>query len=1183
MNTRTKLDQLCEGVIEAGWLAALVVAPMFFNVFSSRVFEPDKISLVRTIALVMAVAWLMKIANAGYAFLPAYGGDGTIGEDKSKGWDKLWRNPFFIPVTLLIIAYLLSTATSLAPFVSLFGSYQRLQGTYSFLAYVIIGLITAASLRSPAQIRRLQHVIVVTSLPIAIYGVVQHYDIDPLPWGGNVTTRVAGNAGNAIFLAAYLIMAFFLTAERIYSSFAALISARGENARGADTVTALAGGAYLFIAMVQLLAIFWTQSRGPWLGILFGFYIFVLLILTGLRVRWYRGLTIAWIGLGLAAALVLLLMNTTSYFDFLRPIPYVGRLTQLLDEDSNTAKVRFYIWQGAQEMSVPHEPLAFPDGSTDRFNFIRPLVGYGPEAMWVAYNRFYQPELAHVEQRNASPDRSHNETWDSLVITGGLGFIAYLAVFISIFYWSLHWLGLLINRRDKLLFFGLLALCGVGITAYFVNANGWHLFGVALPAGMMLGLGIYITLTVFLHGDVSVEQRDIPRQLLIIALLTAIVAHFVEIHFGIAIGATRTYFWIYTAILTTLGLRWSLAQPMAAAVETAQSATEPEPEPLPATPVIIGKRKAGATGTKTKPVVAAKTAPARRIRSSETLPLLPLTILTDVLIFLTAVFIYTTNSAGLTNAATILIRSVTQRAEGGASVSSPAILFLLIFTWLIAALLGLGMEALRLQRIPPASWWLRVFCLHDAIVWGAWFFYGLIQGSRLAPVTIPAGLSPNEQLQYQLDHIAGHFAFFTGVLIVWLLVAGVVYAWPALRDRKLSFATRPIVSLTVGAVATALALVLINTVNIALVRADIIYKQGQQFDSQRNWVNSIELYRRALDARKTEDHYMLFLGRALLEQAKVTQAAEGTVDFPAEPTLDDVLDLRPETVAQMGRLELLRSAEAVLTEAQRVNPLNTDHTANLSRLYRTWADLTTDNPEMRQEMLEKSVEEYTMAVTLSPNSAHLWNERGNAHLALGQRDEAEKAYLRSLELDQLFDQTYLLLADFYEGSQEYEKAAEVLRKGIATLEAQRGRGGALQLDNYLTVALARSGDITGAIQATEKIVEIQPGDITAARNLALLYRDNGNLTEAARWISQTLAGTPPDSAELSQLRNTAVDIYQQLLADNPQDYQTAASMARLLQALGNTEAARGYATMALQSAPESEKAAIEQLIQSLGG
>ena len=44
-----------------------------------------------------------------------------------------------------------------------------------------------------------------------------------------------------------------------------------------DMPAALAGGAYLFILMVQLLAIFWTQSRGPWLGLFLGVYIFVLL------------------------------------------------------------------------------------------------------------------------------------------------------------------------------------------------------------------------------------------------------------------------------------------------------------------------------------------------------------------------------------------------------------------------------------------------------------------------------------------------------------------------------------------------------------------------------------------------------------------------------------------------------------------------------------------------------------------------------------------------------------------------------------------------------------------------------------------------------------------------------------------------------------------------------------------
>ena len=56
------------------------------------------------------------------------------------------------------------------------------------------------------------------------------------------------------------------------------------------------------------------------------------------------------------------------------------------------------------------------------------------------------PSLANVEARNASPDRSHNETWDSLVITGVVGFLAYMLLFGSVFYFGFLWIGLDYHR-----------------------------------------------------------------------------------------------------------------------------------------------------------------------------------------------------------------------------------------------------------------------------------------------------------------------------------------------------------------------------------------------------------------------------------------------------------------------------------------------------------------------------------------------------------------------------------------------------------------------------------------------------------------------------------------------------------------------------------------------------------------
>jgi tetratricopeptide (TPR) repeat protein len=466
------------------------------------------------------------------------------------------------------------------------------------------------------------------------------------------------------------------------------------------------------------------------------------------------------------------------------------------------------------------------------------------------------------------------------------------------------------------------------------------------------------------------------------------------------------------------------------------------------------------------------------------------------------------------------------------------------------------------------------------------------------------------------------------VVLVWLAVAGTVYAWPVLRQRNVSTAGRPALSLGVGAVVAILVFWVVSTVNVELVRADIIYKQGQQFDNQRNWLSSIELYRRALNARATEDYYMLFLGRAFLEQAKQVNP-EGAYQMSANPTIDEVLELAPERVSQMGRYELLRAAEVVLREAQAVNPLNTDHTANLARLYRSWSDLAVDNPEMRQEMLDKSIAAYEMAVTLSPNAAHLWNEKGNTHLARGERPQAEESYLQSLSLDPMFEQTYLLLADFYDAEQRCEDMVKLLQDGIARMDADPRFNPSATMYSYLGVCLARTGDLPGAIAANEQVLALQPNNVGAMRNLALLYRDHSQPAEAVVWVEQALSLTSADqSNELATLLELAAQLYQatnqgekaveslerlrQLAPDDvntlknlsdlynslqndgkvvemaqlllqlePDNYTHSLSAAQALQRLGQPESALSFANRALDLAPEDQKATINELIESL--
>ncbi|MDX1616611.1 MAG: O-antigen ligase family protein, partial [Candidatus Promineifilaceae bacterium] len=565
-----KLSRICDGILEAGWLAAIVATPLFFNIHSARVFEPDKLTLLRSIAVIMAVAWLVKFVNDR--------GWEEIGWLKPRGPESIWAMPFVLPVFLVAVVYLLSTVFSIVPGVSWAGSYQRLQGTYTTLSYIVVFSLMAATIRRREQVSRVVTTAIISSIPVSLYAMLQHFGLDPLPWGGDVQSRVAGHMGNSIFIAAYIIMITPLTLARIVDAFTNILG--DEELALADVVRS---SIYIFALAIQLLAIFWTQSRGPFLGLAVGLYAFVLIMLVtlrnaesservdddgygavfgvseagkaaglvflgtvipllvatvllpestaplssfavflgavGLQVlvililalarRGWRWLWLSWI---LVAVLMAGFLGVFNFSDDLqagleeaplvgdsletvvswRQLPQIGRFGQLLESGRGSGRVRVLIWEGALDLIAPHEPLETPFGEEDPFNFLRPVFGYGPESMYVAYNRFYQPELATIEARNASPDRAHNETFDALVITGWAGLLAWQFLYLTVFYYAFRWLGVVRSAGDRNVLIGLWVGGAVLGGALIVALLGMPFFGVALPFGAIVGLVVYL-------------------------------------------------------------------------------------------------------------------------------------------------------------------------------------------------------------------------------------------------------------------------------------------------------------------------------------------------------------------------------------------------------------------------------------------------------------------------------------------------------------------------------------------------------------------------------------------------------------------------------------------------------------------------------------------------------------------
>jgi tetratricopeptide (TPR) repeat protein len=1074
----------CDKVLEVAWLLAVVVTPLFFNVYSSRVFEPDKLTTLRTIALVMAAVWLVKII-----------------EERAHGRREIgfsWQTPLVAPTFFTVVVYLVSTVLSATPWVSLFGSYQRLQGTYTTFAYIVVFLVILQGLRSRAQLERLLTVVILNSLPIALYGLVQRNMLDPLPWGGDVTRRVASNMGNAIFVAAYMIMAAPPTLSRVVDAFRSILT--DEETGTADMLRA---AVYIFTFLVQLIAIWYTKSRGPLMGLLAGLGLWVVLGFLALRRvlsrRLWRGTWIGVLAAVLLIAVAFFLINPGGPLHEWALETPLNRLARVLEYESGTGMVRNLIWQGALDMLLPHEPIwypptgAHPEGRSDAFNILRPLVGYGPESMYVGYNSFYPPLLGHYESRTASPDRSHNETMDSWVTTGLLGFVAYLWLFGTVFTRGLGWLGFLPEDWHRKLFLGLMAGGAVVATAAVIPTVGPHFFGLSIPIGMVGGIFLYLVIYGFLgwraDSQASNSESQLPelhpRFVLLMGLLSAMVAHFVEINFGIAIAATRTTFWCYAGLLVVTGLGLVHDQEEESAIDL------------------------------------------RRARAGRVLPeWLKPTLLTAILggfIVGTLSFDFVTNAERLTQPAEIVWRALTVLPAQGNRTSYGA-LMIFAFTWVMSMVLFISQMAKRGVFRERKDDWLVATALYALVSLSIGFGFALVLAGRHASV-VRARPQTVEAVLDVANRVAGVLTLYYGFLVFALVLGGVVLMLRPPGNLK------PVSQLSVMALIALVLLVGAAAVvtNLQPIKADIIYKQANPYERQGQWTLAIQHYRRAIDLAPREDFYYLYLGRAYLEYAKTLE----------DPAL---------------RRTILAKTEETLLQAREINPLNTDHSANLARMYRTWGQLAQD-AETRQEMVQRSAENYEIATRLSPQNAILWNEWAALNLSVGRFEDAQEKIAHSLEIDPEFDQTWTLQADLYTNQNIITDALEAYRTALE-LEPR-------QADVWLRIGdiYRQQNALEQAAQAYEEALGLRPNRVQAWRILGSLYGQLGQPGQAIQALERAL--------ELAPQGNDAWDTHRML--------------AVVYSQLGEQDQALEHAELALQAAPEQQQETLQQLVAQLQG
>lgn len=414
MPRATPFARTLDGLIEFGWLFLIVAVPNFFNVRDYRVFEPDKIVLLRNVVLVMVLLLLLRYLYQAPFYLARGraepgGGDAPIAA--SGGFaSRLRRWPIVAAAAVFAAIYLLATIHSIIPSISFWGSYDRLEGFYTYANYLAVFAIFATQVRSWQQIERLVTAVIVSSIPVAAYSWLQHFSQDPLVWGNGAETalRTPSTLGNPIFEAAYVLMAVPFTLYRLVLRLQRLLPAAGARAREGGTAWQLAGtGGYACALILQMVAIGFSASRGPALGFLAALVVFGLSLAARQRITWLLRASVVF-----AVALVLLLgVTNTVLRSASTPSGGLNRFLHVLPNQSDTSEVRSLLWKSSLKLAGSH-----------------PLLGCGPEVLLFCWYPDYPPELRKIESQNAAPDRSHDEEIDVLLMSGMLGLLAYLGV-----------------------------------------------------------------------------------------------------------------------------------------------------------------------------------------------------------------------------------------------------------------------------------------------------------------------------------------------------------------------------------------------------------------------------------------------------------------------------------------------------------------------------------------------------------------------------------------------------------------------------------------------------------------------------------------------------------------------------------------------------------------------------------
>jgi|GEM_PF-4062567 len=397
-----KIIRLLERAIRIVIASSLIIIPLYFDKNIVGLYDISKATLLWAISSIIFSLWISIIVL--------------------KGRFEFFKNPLNLPILIWFLVNILSTITSEAFIISLFGFYKRYEGLLTQAGYIIIAL-AVINFFNLEYLKKIIKIIVIIGVISGIYAIFQYFGMDSFFPEREAFGRVCSFMGNPIFAGTYLVQVFFITLS-LYFYYNGILSS-----------------IFLIALSIIYLSFFTTQSRGPFLGFLFPYILFVTLFLIFNKNKHnIKKFWISFIIIGIITISSNLSPNSIMgrfFQEFVKvknkEICAIPKMSKL--EIKGSAGVRLAIWRDVLKNALK-----------------KPLFGTGPDTMPISYPRYRTLDTVKKVGVYATAESTHNEFLDILAMKGILGLCAYIWILLTFIILSIK---ALLKFQDKWLIAGI--------------------------------------------------------------------------------------------------------------------------------------------------------------------------------------------------------------------------------------------------------------------------------------------------------------------------------------------------------------------------------------------------------------------------------------------------------------------------------------------------------------------------------------------------------------------------------------------------------------------------------------------------------------------------------------------------------------------------------------------------------